>query len=305
MRLPDRMTAVVRSKHRQGDLSISGFHPVQPAEPDVIHAGVQGGRVGTPLHGTLRFELRNGEWHEAGPAPSLRDASWHPDLDDGQGLLIELARRVLHDLNRGSSIQFWPMSKGNTSSGYDIVWSTMFNLHAVGDVDRPAGIADEQELDMIPHVRTVERVNVGFEELFGIKLYDDESGVDCQFSLKVTKNGMLLTYSDEEGAQIELESISRDGTWRHETRLVTPSPGDPIAMLRMTAEPGLALERLLEEYDVDQTDAPVGILTERQEPAQNRWRTMLSDSIRAESVIERGEDIVIMIAPGTTFSQNI
>lgn len=300
------MTAVVRSVHGRERLTISGFHPLQPDEPGVVHARLQGRHDGTPLEGMLRLELRDGEWHEAGPAPDPRDASWHPDLDDHQALLVELARRVLQDLNRGSSIDFWPMSRGNISTGFEIEWGTTFNVHAVDDVDRGAGIADEHELDGIAHVRTIERMEAGYERLFAIEPYDDGSGVEGDFCLNVSKRAMLLTYTDHGGAQLELESTCEDGCWRHESRLVHHTPADPVTMMRIIAEPRLAVEDLLANYDVDAEteDAPVDALGEPAEPAKNEWRTRLSASIGAEKVIDNGNDVVIMVTPGTMFAQN-
>lgn len=211
---------------------------LQPDDPDLIHARLSENPYGVNGEGIRQCRLVDGAWRDEGPAPSLSEASWHPDLPDALNGAITIARRVMAAIGHCDRIDVMLENEGDSQSGYVLRSTAVFQKVRDAVTGGPGGMVDDNTLDGIPYVRHVERSGVFAATFFGMRAESDGSGPDATFGMTVTPVSLKVWCGPDEESGIVLMSDLRDGTWVHRTEIhACEDDADVTEVMRRVIDP--------------------------------------------------------------------
>lgn len=243
--LPDQVTAVVGTA--DGPARISWIAALQPDDPSLVRACITLG-PGRAIKGLRLLRGNADAWRDEGPAPSMRDDSWHPEIPESLAEGIEMARRVIAMLPRCHSVLIAP-EVASTSKGFRVGSGAIF--YGSDENGDRSGIVGEQHLDRTPFVRLVERLAEDFAEWLHVLPHDDGSGVSGDLSIDVSPTHLFLVYDDEsDGGVLSITSEFVEGQWNHATVLRMPIYEDAVGILRAVADPGPQISSFAAESDI-------------------------------------------------------
>lgn len=169
-----------------------------------------------------------GEWIATKPALSLRDESYHPDLDDHDNEFITIAREVIEAIGSDASIRIALDTRQDSDYKHNRIGHVFFS--------RP-GMTDERALNLIPGVRALEYAAETFWDTVGATNFDD-GGLEGEFEFEIKAHSTCLSYQPLDPEEfIAFTSSYEDGAWHHKTEMVlipeeSPTVIDEMKQLR-------------------------------------------------------------------------
>ncbi len=282
---PDFNTEVVQSPLSGSPMHFSWMPDLQPDEPNTIHALLAEKRWVSPVQGLRKCVKQDGVWIDKGPAPDLRDESWHPDLPDYLAHYVAISRKVIASIPHCHSIH--TILSAHRSGGEDEISSAaMFYRQSRDNPSEIRGILDDRYLDQFPDVRYVERGGIPFKDHFNIKIYDDGSGYEGDLDIEISLSALKIEYKNDDEEYISLRSVQNDG-WFHETiiALAEPEEEDPIEILRSLKSDESRFQSILTKSSFNDVYA---------EP--------LRRNVRCLSMEEKDHLLIFSIEPGSLLS---
>lgn len=289
--LPDPATAVVKSKACSGPLRFNFFPFHQPAEPDRVHAHLEG-FMGAPLYGNRLFIEHDGVWVESGLAPSPVGPSWHPDLDLSVGTDVDIARHVLRAIGPGSQVEIAPTLEQDASIGTVAMFSKPEPQCPALTKGR---YVPDYVLDAIPMVRRVERMASGLVEYLGIETWDDGSGLKEEFTLRISEKHLELIHSEISDIDLRITSYLEGNEWHHATCLLLPVSLDPINVMRSLKAAPQGLHKLIKQFSED--DSKLLRLLRDDAVIRSIGQKLVDDQQGSRPKLE------ILFEPGTLFAK--
>jgi hypothetical protein len=222
-------------------LHFMGLPDLQPEEDGVVHAWLARNPRG-PMEKTLtRCRLVDGTWIHQGPAPDMRDQSWHPDLSETLGGFVVITRRVLRSIG-GPGIPVADIhldTTGSAESGYSLHSEATFSRTGMEDQGSIPRIVPEHVLNALPYVRLVERVGaLHAASFFDVDAREDGPGYDGDLAFRIGPDEMTLQYRDYDEQGITLRSALVDGEWRHTTTIdLRNVSNDVVETMRAVGNP--------------------------------------------------------------------
>lgn len=249
--IPDVQVDRVARSDGGADLVVS-LAPVQPDAPDTWRVNLSDGPFAAFDPSDARnVRLVDGRWTDEGPAPAPADPSVHPDVKGSCATYVRVARDVLSAIPRAACVD---VRFECTRTGDRDEVSAVVTFMADGDMSRglPVHVA-ETVLDHVPGVRFLERTAVDFAAAFGIEGHDDASGVNGDFYMRISVDGMRISYEEpDSGTTLVLDSCMSDGEWEHSLTLRGAEfPADGMETLRRLGDDQVAFASLFEHVPED------------------------------------------------------
>lgn len=219
---------------------------LQPDDPDLIHAILSDNPYGVNGEGIRQCRLVDGTWRDEGPAPSLREESWHPDLSDALNGAILIARRVMAWIGYCGRIDVMLENEGDNLTGYSLRSTATFQKTPDAS-GAPRGMVDDNTLDAVPYVRHVERSGVYAASFFGMSAEDDGSGPDATFYMTIEPDGLKIWCGPDSENGIMLSSRCVGGTWTHRTEIhACEDDADVTEIMRRVTDPARRLRACID-----------------------------------------------------------
>lgn len=211
---------------------------LQPEDPSLVRALLSPRDYGVPDKGVRLCRMRDGVWQDVGPAPEMRDPSWHPELPDYMAEYVAIARRVIDALGHCSCIDVFLEDRDDGEGAHSLVSTALFSKR---DDEKPGmtrGLVDELTLDAVPYVRHVERAGIHAATYFGVSAYENGGGPDAKFAMRIASDALEISCGAGEDDGVHLTSTLRDGIWSHETVVKALDVGDDVVeAMRTIADP--------------------------------------------------------------------
>lgn len=211
---------------------------LQPEDPTLVRALLSPRDHGAPDKGIRLCRMIDSAWHDVGPAPDMRDASWHPELPDYMAEYVAVARRVVESIGHCSCVDVFLEDRDDGDDGHSLVSTAIFSKRDDENPAKTRGLIDELTLDAIPYVRHVERAGVHAATYFGVGAYQNGGGPDATFAMRIAPDALEMSCGDGEHDGVHICSTLKDGVWIHETVVKARDPDDDVVeTMRAIAEP--------------------------------------------------------------------
>lgn len=269
---------------------MSWMPALQPDEQDLVHVCLTK-RKGWQTERRMRqCRLVDGVWHDEGPAPSMADHSWHPDLCDSINAQIRVARNVIAAIGHCSYVDVIIDAENKGEDGSVLRSTALFSKRSHPETGMGMGFVDESTLDRVPYVRSVERMGLLLADLLDISVDDGSAVVDATFDMRIGPNDLHVFCGPDNESGVYLTSKMVDGEWRHHTEIVAPRRDDGIVeTMKQTIDPLRHLMACRNDVGKIGMKLHEGIIV---------------DSVSDEGGSEdQGESVTFAIRPGTLFGK--